>query len=253
MIRKFNFTGRKRIRRSLVRVDLRRDADGYRCFDLSLSLDEMALPAAAHVYLEAYHRTAYQRFDCGTVANLSIPADRRLLRFSETQLPLFRVKVVDRGEGLGRILAALDKVRAQSVDDLPADSQSLLFVEYDDLGNAVWQLDLDGDWPVLQLNRNAEEIGLMASSDKRFLPLVYPEVFRQILVRVLLVDEHSDPYCDDDWPSLWLKLASGLPGVGLPPDRGRVDQGGWIDRAVEAFSGNYKMLEMFNQSVRETR
>jgi hypothetical protein len=253
MIRKFNFTGRKKIKRSLVRVDLRRDGDGCRCFDIALSLDTMALPAAAHLYVEAYHRTAYQRFDCGTVANLRIPEDRRLLRFSETLRPLFRVKVVDRSFGVGRILAAVDKVRPQSVDDLPADSQSLLFVEYDDLGNAVWQLDLDGDWPVLRLNRNAEDISLVASSDKRFLPLVYPEVLRQILVRVLLVDEHSDPYCDDDWPSLWLKLASRQPGVGLPPDRGRSDQGAWIDKAVESFSGNYKMLAMFNQAVRESR
>jgi hypothetical protein len=253
MIRKFNFTGRKRIQRTRVRVDLRRDGDGQRCFDISLSLDGMALPAEAHVYVEAYHRTAYQRFDCGRVAGLRIPEDRRLLRFSETMRPLFRVKVVDRSRGVGRILAAVDKVRAVGGDDLPADSQSLLFVEYDDLGNAIWQLDLDGDWPVLRLNRNADDIGLVASSDRRFLPLVYPEVFRQILVRVLLIDEHSDPYCDDDWPSLWLQLACSLPGVGSPPDRGRSDQGAWIDKAVESFSGNYRMLEMFNQSVREVR
>lgn len=253
MIRKFNYTGRKKIKRSLVRVDLRRDADGYRCFDIALSLDEMALPTKAHVYVEAYHRTAYQRFDCGTLADLHIPQDRRLLRFSETQQPLFRVKVVDLSGGLGRILAALDKVRPQSVDDLPLGGRSLLFVEYHDLGNAVWQLDLDGDWPVLKLNGNADEIGLVASSDKRFLPLVYPEVFRQILVRILLIDEHSDPYCDDDWPSLWLQLACSLPGVGRPPDQGRADQGAWIDTAVESFSGNYKMLDMFNQSMREAR
>jgi hypothetical protein len=253
MIRKLNFTGRKKIRRTRVRVDLLRDTDGRRCFDIALSLEGMALPAKAHVYVEAYHRTAYQRFDCGQVADLRIPEDRRLLRFSETRQPLFRVKVVDRSRGLGRILAAVDKVRAQSVDNLPSDAQSLLFVEYDDLGNAIWQLELEGDWPVLRLNHNADDIGLVASSDRRFLPLVYPEVFRQILVRVLLIDDHSDPYCDDDWPSLWLQLACGLPGVGMPPDRGRIDQGAWIDTAVESFSGNYKMLEMFNQSVRETR
>ena len=253
MIRKFNFTGRKKIRRSLVRVDLLRDADGYRFFNISLSLAEMALPAAAHLYVEAYHRTAYQRFDFGTLAQTRVPEDRRLMRFSEATLPLFRVKVVDRSGTLGRILAALDKVRPASFEDMPADSQSLLFVEYDDLGDTIWQLDLDGDWPVLKLNRSATDITLLASSDKRFLPLVYPEVFRQILGRILLVDEHSDPYCDDDWPSLWLKLACRLPGVGGPPDRGRVNQRAWIDKAVESFSRNFKMLEMFNQSVLESK
>ena len=253
MIRKFNFTGRKKIKRSLVRVDLLRDADGYRYFDLSLSLGEMDLPPAAHVYVEAYHRTAYQRFDCGAVERLRIPEDRRLLRFSEATLPLFRVKVVDRSGGLGRILATLDRVRPASVDDQDTDSRALLFVEYEDLGSIIWQLDLDGDWPVLRLNRNATEITLLASSDKRFLPLVYPEIFRQILGRILLVDEHSDPNCDDDWPSLWLKLACRLPGVGLPPDRGRAYQWDWINTAVESFSANNKMLDMFNQSVRESK
>lgn len=253
MIRKFNFTGRKRIKRSLVRVDLLRDTDGYRYFNISLSLSEMALPAAAHVYAEAYHRMAYQRFDLGTVGHPRMPEDRRLPRFSGATLPLFRVKVVDRSGTLGRIIAALDRVRPASVDELPADSQSLLFVEYNDLGNAIWQLDLDGDWPVLRLNRNATDITSLASSDKRFLPLVYPEVFRQILGRILLVDEHCDPYCDDDWPSLWLNLACHLPGVGPPPDRGRSEQWVWIDKAVESFSANHRMLEMFNQSVRETQ
>ena len=98
-----------------------------------------------------------------------------------------------------------------------------------------------------------DEISLIATSDNRFLPLVYPEAFRQILTRILLEDQHADPDCDDDWPSLWLKLACTLPGMASPPQVGKMDQQDWIDRAVEAFSTNNRMLEMFNQSVRESR
>ena len=253
MIRKFNYTGRKKIKRTSVSIDILRNGDGRRVFDCNLQISDMQLPENAHVYIEAYRRTAYQRFDFGTIAKPKVPADRRLSHFSDAAIPLFRVKVVDRTGTHGRILAAVDKIRPESVDALPAGSQSLLFVEYEDLGNNIWQLDLEGDWPILKLNRNADEISLIAGSDSRFLPLVYPEIFRQILNRIVITDEHTDPDCDDDWPSLWLRLACTLPGMGPPPQTGKRNQQIWIDQAVESFSAKNQLLGMFNQSIRETK
>lgn len=254
MIRKFNYTGRKKIKRTHVRIDLLRNGENRRFFNIRLQLTDMQLPENAHVYVEAYRRTAYQRFDFGTIGKLIFPVDRRLSRFSDVAIPLFRVKVVDRTGRHGRILASIDKIRPESVDGgLTTGNRSLLFVEYDDLGSTIWQLDLEGDWPVLKLNRNVEEISLIASSDNRFLPLVYPEAFRQILTRVMIADEHTDPDCDDDWPSLWLNLACSLPGMTIPPPIGKTDQQYWIDQAVEAFSANHKLLEIFNQSIRDAK
>lgn len=253
MIRKFNYTGRKKIKRTSVRIDILRNGEGRRFFNAVLQIADMQLPENAHVYIEAYRRTAYQRFDFGTIAKLVVPADRRLFHFSDAAIPLFRVKVVDRTGTHGRIVAAADKIRPESGDELPAGSQSLLFVEYEDLGNNIWQLDLEGDWPILKLNRNADEISLIASSDNRFLPLVYPEVFRQILNRIMITDEHTDPDCDDDWPSLWLRLACTLPGMVPPPQTGKTNQQSWIDQAVESFSASNKLLELFNQSIRQTK
>jgi hypothetical protein len=253
MIRKFNYTGRQKIKRSNVLVDLGRDADGVRRFDISLQLHDLNLPDSAHIYVEAYHRSGYQRFDFGTVEEKQIPSDRRLKNLSSSAIPLFRIKVVDRTFTHGRILASLDKIRPKSIDTEPTDSQSLLFVEFDDLGNVIWELDMEGDWPTLRLNTKAEEVSLIASSDNRFLSLVYPEVVKQILTRILLEDEHTDPDCDDDWPSLWLKLASTSPGMVYPPQTGKPEQERWIDRAVEAFSASYDMLERFNKSFQESR
>ena len=98
------------------------------------------------------------------------------------------MKVVDKTAAHGRILAAVDKVRPQRVDDVAVGHQSLLYVEFEDLGNKVWQLDLDGDWPVLRLNQNVDGIALVAGSEARFLALVYPEIYRQILTRILIAD-----------------------------------------------------------------
>ena len=250
MIRKINFTGRKKIKRTNVRVDILRDAEGRRFFNLHVDLTDLRLPANAHIYAEAYHRTAYQRYDFGNLSNQKSPEDRRLNRFSGSTIPLFRVKVVDRTSAHGRILAALDKIRPESVDSEPAGSHSLLFVEYDDLGNKIWQLDLDGDWPVLKLNQKVDEISLVASSDHRFFALVYPEVFRQVLTKIVIEDEHTDPDCDDDWPSLWLKLARQLPGMGDPP-ASKGEQESWIDNATEAFSAKFDVLAKFNQALKE--
>jgi len=253
MIRKFNYTGRKKIKRSNVRIDLLRDEEEMRYFNISLHLEDLNLLDNAHIYVEAYHRSGYQRFDFGTVGQIVRPPDRRLNRFSDKVIPLFRVKIVDRTSAHGRILAAVDKIRPESIDAAPAGSQSLLYVEYDDLGHVIWQLDLDGDWPVLKLNHRIEEISLIARSDNRFLPLVYPETLRQILTRILVEDEHTDPDCDDDWPSLWLKLACSLPGMALPPQSDKSAQKDWIEKAVEAFSSNAKMLEIFSQSMKDVK
>jgi hypothetical protein len=61
MIRKINFTGRKKIKRTNVRVDILRDADGRRFFNLHANLSDLRLPPNARISAEAYRRTAYQR------------------------------------------------------------------------------------------------------------------------------------------------------------------------------------------------
>ncbi len=248
MIRKLNYTGRKKIKRNRVHIEIVPGENGSRFFNLRFRLDDLDLPTDAHVYVEAYHRAGYRRFDYGTIETPHRPGDRRLDAIPRSATPLFRIKVVDRTGTHGRILASLDRIRPEGVDSAPAGSRSLLFVEYEDLGNKIWQLDLDGDWPVLRLNRNAEEIGLVAASDPKFLSLVYPEVFRQVLTRIIIEDQHTDPDCDDDWPSLWLKMACTLPGVTIPPPYPKSVQHAWIDTAVEAFCSDVDTLKKFNKS-----
>ncbi len=249
MIRKFNYTGRKKIKRANIKIDLLRSNNDHRHFNIALQLDDLSLSENAHIYVEAYHRSGYQRYDFGTIGNRSIPSDRTLRNFSSSAIPLFRVKVVDKTAAHGRILAAVDKVRPESVDDVPVDSQSLLYVEFDDLGNKIWLLDLDGDWPVLRLNQHVDGIALIAGSEAKFLSLVYPEIYRQILTRILIEDEHTDPDCDDDWQSLWLKHACSLVGSAAPPPGPKSEHVVWIDKAVDLFCTDFSMLEKFNQSV----
>ena len=68
MIRTFNYTGRSRITRKMVRLELSEDSSGPPTFDLELDLQELALPEDARIWIEAYHRQSYMRFDWGTVS-----------------------------------------------------------------------------------------------------------------------------------------------------------------------------------------
>src|ERR1700686_1931266 len=94
MVRKLNFTERTKIPRANVRVTLRRDTDGVLLFDPQLSFEGTSILPTARVFIEAYYRTSFMRFDCGSVEAFTPPADRRLTEVDGTSVH-FRVKVVD--------------------------------------------------------------------------------------------------------------------------------------------------------------
>lgn len=247
MIRRFNYTGRRRIRRSAVRVRLSEEG-ARRRFDAEIDLEGLDLPREAKLFVEAYHRTAYRRFPFGTVGDPRPPADRSLDGIP-VRRPLFRVKVVAAGDGLARILAAADRIVPEETRRDEDARQSLLPVEYEDLGDRVWALDLDSDWPRLRLNRRFEGIREAARSGREFVALVYPEVFRAILKRAL--DEGCfDPDSDDeDWGTLWLRFACRELGRPPPPSHGGADAADWIDEAVNAFCARARVAPSFEQML----
>jgi len=243
MIRRFNYTGRRKIPRSRVRIRLAEE-DGRRRFDAEIALDGLELPEEASLFVEAYHRSACRRFDFGTVGTPRALPDRWLDGMA-VRRPLFRVKVVLMEHGIGRIVAAADRVVPQESETDPEARQPLLPVEYEDLGDRIWILDLDSDWPRLRLNHRVDGIREAARSGPDFLTLVYPEVLRAILARAL-AEDRFDPDCDDDdWGTLWLRFACRELGRPRPPwerDGGREE---WIEDAVNAFCARSHVASRF--------
>ena len=239
MIRRLNYTGRRKIQRSSVTVRLVRLRDDDYAFTVEADLAGYRFPPQASVYVEAYNAVAYQRYEFGTVADIRQPADTRLDQLTATGLPKFRLKIVDRSEHHGRLLGVADKLIPLRPEEDEARKQSLLAVDFRDLGERVWRLDLD-DWPVLELNNRIEDIGEIARSGYTFLGLVYPEVVRRILHEIIVEQELTDPEFDDsEWQTLWLRYACRLPGVEAPPegnsDEARQAKADWIERAVAVF------------------
>jgi hypothetical protein len=252
MIRKLNFTGRKKIPLRSTMVTLTNGDKHPHSFDIQLDLSEINLPNEALVYVEAYKRTSYMRFHYGTVGDLIVPTNRNLTKIEAGVIPLFRVKIVDRSTQHGQIIAMADKIHPKGIEDADKEKVSLLHVEFsEDLGSQVWRLDLEGDWPVLQVNNKIPSIKDITKSDEAFLALVYPEIVRQIL-NFIIESEQLDPEIDEDeWYSLWINFVSSLPGVGSPPT-GRdpnikTDQMDWLEKAVHGFCDKWHLLDQFQK------
>lgn len=253
MIRRMNYTGRKRIARSRVNVRLLPATGGGWAFDADFDLADYEFPSDASVFVEAYNATSYMRFGFGTVGAITPPADTRLFDITAGPLPKFRVKVVDTRTRFGLLLGVTDKLIPLRPDEELARRQSLLPVEFRELGNRVWRLDLS-DWPVLELNRRIADLGEVARSADSFAALVYPEVVRRILHEAVIEQECTDPsFDDDDWPGLWLTYACSLPNVAQPPEggdeRARALQADWIERAVDAFCRSREMRIRFERAI----
>jgi len=250
MIKRFNYTGRKKISRSRMIVSLSQTEEGRLSFDASLHLNGLEFPATAKIFVEAYRRDYFRRFPSGTIANPRFPKNCILEGLDPDTLVMFRIKIVDRK---GRILAAADRIKSMQTEGEPAGRVPLLPIDFVDLGQSVWRLDLTGDWPSLLLNKRIENIREIARSDVSFLTLVYPEILRQILCKIVVEEDITDPESDvDDWMGQWLTLAVGLfEKVQLPPSGESEpvvqEKLRWIDDAVEGFCSKNQVMEKFLQ------
>jgi hypothetical protein len=116
MIRRLNYTGRRKIPRESVRISLYRNGSVGE-FDAFIRTDGLELPLSARVFVEAYHKSDWMRFDFGAVGEPVIPQDRKLTKFYDGARILFRVKVVSTDGETGKILAEVDRLTPLSADD----------------------------------------------------------------------------------------------------------------------------------------
>ena len=249
MLRKLNFTERIRIKPNAVHLALRREG-GVLAFDAMISLDALAVPPDAKVYLDAYYRASSMRFDYGSVGHLRPPEDRRLTAIDSGNVVRFVLKIVGSRTDHGRILAA-SRVVTVSERDGPGRRVSLLPVNFRDLGEEVWALDFDGaSGPVLELNSRIDGIQRMATADPKFFALVYPAAIRQILGEILFV-ERIDPSEDgDEWSTLWIRWGARL--AGPPPADADDDfmKREWVDEVARAFCAERSVVERLIGALR---
>ena len=246
MIRRFNYTDRIRILREDILVQLR-EIDGKLGFEAKLNLQEYDLPPDALVFVEAYRQVSWMRFDFGTVEALTPPKDRALTEFDSPDDILFRVKVTQ-AQDTHILLAEADRVPLKRPEDSTDKRIPLLPVKPESLADEIYRVDFSDDRPRLLVNKEVGDWRSIAQSPA-FASLVYPAVFREVLVHVLIVDGHDDSSDTSDWRALWLKLAESLPGVGQSPSStdANDDKFYWIDSAVSTFASRLKNRSKFEQ------
>ena len=205
MRRRLNFTRRRRISQSDVRIRLMRDDRASPMkFTAERNLENYDLPPDALVFLEAYRQNSYMRFPWGTVSESQGSGCGSTLHEIEGDTVFFRLKVVGADDDARVILAQADRIRVTV-----STVRTILPVEVDELGEVVWRLSFDDDEPFLMVNSRIDNILDRARSDSQFASLVYPTVVREVLDR--LCQEFS-PSGDEqqEWVTNWARFVRTL-------------------------------------------
>ena len=247
MIKRVNFTGRKRIPRTLVDIAV---YDGSpRTFDARLDLASLDLPDDSAVYLEAMcaGSNAVQRFDFGKVSAITPPVAPKLSDIDGENV-FFTLKVVDTTQRFGRILGIAENVRPERAGEQTATGRKgILPIEERDLGQELWRLEFRQADVFLLVNKNMTGMVDRICSDPGVYSVIYPAVVRSVLQRAIAENGDIEDE-DDNWKKLWLQFGKKLhPELAPPPgaEDAAEDIDEWVDEVVNSFCTEHRLLDKF--------
>lgn len=251
MIKRVNFTGRRRIPQACIEVEV---FDGApRHFSALIDLGQAKLPVDSKVFVEAMSAgsSVVKRFDFGTVGDIETPSDCTLGEI-EGENVFFSLKVVDETEQFGRILGIAENIRpARSGKQTAAGRQGILPIDERPLGQDLWTLDFGEHDVTLIVNSDVPNLKDRMRWDTAIFPLIYPPLVRMVLAEAIERGDATEEE-DDRWPAMWLRF-----GASLHPDRqkaptkadGDEDWREWIDEVVDAFAEANSLKNQFLKSA----
>jgi hypothetical protein len=247
MKRRINFSGRKKISAESILIRIADSASGEPpTFAADLKLPA-GLPKDARVYVEPYQRSSSMRFDFGTVAAMTAPADLRLTEVDQSSGILFRVKVVDESSDVGKIIAAATRIHPLSKDDDPGVKPLLPLVSTD-LGEDVWRLVMEGGSPELQISNRIPGFRDRLMTDPLLQGAVFPHALATVLHKLLGTDEYDD---DEQWVQDWKTFAASLLGEELPDNLSDEENGAQLVSTIETVVGRFCQINAFASTARK--
>jgi hypothetical protein len=248
MIRRINHTGRKRINRDQVRITVDEKQNPPR-FWANLSLDGHKFNSDAGVVIEAYRGSGglWIQFDWGRIGSLRNPPTQTLEGLDSVDGLLFRLRVIAKHEP-HKILGEADRIPFLLVGEGATPKEPLIKTVPAELGDLVWDVDFDADPPQLRINRKLGNWSAVAK-DPGFRALVYPALFREILSRILVVDDWSGDAGDDDWRAKWIRFGRTM-APSYPDEFADVsEKREFIDAAVGALATRVQALDVFRRHL----
>ena len=236
--RHINHTGRRQIKRSEVQIELLEDREVPE-FRVNLKLDNSNLSPEADVYVEAYHRNTSQRFEFGTVAAPIPPDETKLDQIDISGPTLFRVKVVDNSEHIGRLIASAEGISPRAEEDEKNESL-MIFRSAPDMGNLTWKMAFEDEKPVLCINSRIPEAKSQLLGNPFFQALILPAAFREVLLFVCINDELDE---EEGWQADWLRFANKIAPEEQPDDEDPHIIVGWINEVVAEFSNRHHLCD----------
>jgi len=244
-ISRINYTGRKKI--PLESFTLEFGNSSGPDFKLNADLANLAdlrLCADASVSIHGSHRIRRIIFECGTIKEIKDP--KVFTSTSNFEGLGFTVKITDVTGTPGKLLAESAVIYPKSHGD-KSSKKTILPILQSDLDDEIYRVDFSGDRPVLLINKNAGDKNSIAKSPF-FRSLVYPSVLREILTRILIINEYDDPDDDDaGWQAKWLEFGSLMPGMSENP---KISEDEfvlikWIENVVSSFAKYQKCFDLF--------
>jgi hypothetical protein len=248
MIRKYNYTKRIKLHKNQVSINLNFN-NKIKEFEAQFDFKDLSLPDNSKIFIEPYYKTNYMRFDFGTIKEPTSPSNTTLYNFPGLDQISFRVKIVDVSKTRGRILAVINGIEPSNIEEQPADKQSILIVRYVDLGQKLFNLDIDEaeTFPLLEINSKIKSATEIIRKDV-FISTIYPSVIRQIASEIVN-DKTNWDISDEVWQGYWLKYFKKVIGVTIERPISEDDlsiKKEWIDEIVNSFCNHKKVRNRFN-------
>lgn len=244
MIRRYNYTGRKKVLASRVTIE-ESITNSVKSFCVKSDLSGLGFPDNAKIYIEPYFKSSFLRFDFGTVARMTHPSCTDIDELPKTDNVRYRIKIVDTSSNHGMILGFADIQGSLSQQGF-AGRQSILPVDFRDLGKRIWTLDFDVNGPVLVVNVLLDNAREKVKTDNTFFCLVYPEVIKRIAIEI--VDKDFDANDLVGWKADWLRFYKEvLHQTFLPDIEDAQSIEDWASEMSEAFARKYKVIERYGK------
>jgi|TARA_B110001469_G_C9577891_1_gene286603 hypothetical protein len=244
MLTTINFTNRSKINKQHVKFVTYEASDGVLEFDVALdSFPKGNFPGDAKIYIEAHANVTRQIFDCGTVANLKLPTNRRLDELDRSSSPVFSLKIVEESDGMGRILASGEQFKA---NDDPNKEVELLPVVSHDLGEVPWKVDFSVSPHELIINSAIPNGIEVFKGSTLFMALVLPAAFKEILTYYLSVGNEDH----DENSKNWMLLAESFGGK-KPDDDDFEIKNAWVEDVISEFCIQHRWTDGLVSKVEE--